>query len=66
MGAHSTIYVSESTAREVLLRQIIKADNSTLENMMNELLYERLYNCSVGRWSEYEDEGDEIVENIFL
>ena len=47
MGAHSTIHITRTTARRALLEKVMAADDETLGNLLDVILYERLYNATV-------------------
>jgi hypothetical protein len=47
MGAHSTIDITRTKARRTLVMAIMEADDTMLEDMMDNYLYEKLYNCNI-------------------
>lgn len=57
MGAHSTIKVTRSKARLVLLQKIALADDKELEDMMDTYLYDQLYNCQIVSDGSENDDG---------
>lgn len=61
MGAHSTINISREKARNVLLSKITVANDKELEDYMDALLYDHLYNCRITD----EDIEDYVLDNLF-
>ncbi len=47
MGAYSTINVTESKARSYLIQKIAAATDYELQKMLDEFLYDQLYDCQV-------------------
>jgi len=60
MGAHSTINITQKTARRVILEKIMNATDVELEEWMDDILYDRLYNCNIVS-DDYEDNQDYLV-----
>lgn len=59
MGANSTIYVSRDKAIQYIIRKLFNLNDEELAEMMDTLLYERLYNVRIG---DYEENDDCILE----
>lgn len=57
MSAFSTIYVTESKAREYLIREIMSADYNKLKEYLDKSLQDRLYNSAIvsDAWIETND-----------
>lgn len=57
MSAFSTIYVTESKAREYLIREIMSADCNKLKEYLGKSLQDRLYNSAIvsDSWTETND-----------
>lgn len=56
MSAYSTIFVTESKAREYLIQEIMRADYSRLKEYLDKSLEDRLYNSViVANMSEIND-----------
>lgn len=64
MGAHSTLYITERTARAALLKKILESSTAEVEDMLSDILYGDLYNCMVSDF-ESREEDDSIVRNLF-
>lgn len=47
MGAHSTVYITRSRAKQELIERINNADDKTLEELMDKFLDHRLLNCLI-------------------
>jgi hypothetical protein len=56
MGAYSTLRVTRSKAIRMLLEHVMGASNEVLGRWMDDILRDRLYNCTVV------DDGDENDE----
>ena len=64
MGAHSTIRISRKRALEVWLEStgIEMPSNEFLEDFMDDLLYDRLYNCTiVSDWDDDQSNEDYLI-----
>lgn len=57
MSAFSTIYITESKAREYLIREIMSADYDKLKEYLDKSLKDRLYNSAIvsDSWVETND-----------
>jgi hypothetical protein len=47
MSAYSTIFITESKAREYLIREIMSADEEKLKEFLDKSLRDRLYNSVI-------------------
>ncbi len=47
MSAYSTLFITESKAREYLIREIISADTEKLKEYLDKSLRDRLYNSVI-------------------
>ncbi len=60
MGAHSTVRITESKARQEILRHVYSCPKEELEAMLDAILDKRLYNCHI-----VPDDYDDNHNNIF-
>jgi hypothetical protein len=60
MSAYSTIFVTESKARDYLIREIISADYEKLKEYLDKSLRDRLYNVAIV------DDGSKINDDELL
>lgn len=60
MSAYSTIFVTESKARDYLIREIISADYEKLKEYLDKSLQDRLYNVVIV------DDGSKINDDELL
>jgi hypothetical protein len=60
MSAYSTIFVTESKARDYLIREIISADYEKLKEYLDKSLRDRLYNVVIV------DDGSKINDDELL
>ena len=61
MSAYSTIYITRSKAKSLLLESIMcSLCDSTLETFMNKLLQDRLYECKIVDDS-YDNNEDNLI-----
>lgn len=60
MSAYSTIFVTESKARDYLIREIISADYEKLKEYLDKSLQDRLYNVAIV------DDGSKINDDELL
>mgnify|MGYP003456962711 CR=1 FL=1 len=56
MSAYSTLYVSRSKARSLLMERIHQLTDDQLENFVNELTEPRLYRVSLSGETEGQDD----------
>jgi hypothetical protein len=47
MSAYTTIRITRSKARMLAVAAVMGADDEVLENIMDDILRERLYNCRI-------------------
>ena len=60
MSAYSTIFVTESKARDYLIREIVSADYEKLKEYLDKSLRDRLYNVVIV------DDGSKINDDELL
>jgi len=60
LSAYSTIFVTESKARDYLIREIISADYEKLKEYLDKSLQDRLYNVAIV------DDGSKINDDELL
>ena len=60
MSAYSTIFVTESKAKDYLIREILSADYEKLKKYLDKSLQDRLYNVSIV------DDGSKINDDELL
>lgn len=56
MGAFTTLRLTRSTAQAMLLGAVIRASDNLLEFMVDAILRDRLYNCSIVADGEENDD----------
>lgn len=60
MSAYSTIFVTESKAKDYLIREILSADYEKLKEYLDKSLQDRLYNVAIV------DDGSKINDDELL
>jgi hypothetical protein len=62
MSALSTLMITRTKARELLFEKVCKASDSELEDMIDVILAEKLYNCRIV--NDNEDNDNYVLGNI--
>lgn len=56
MGAHSTLKITRTKAKQVMMEKLFNVSDSDLEDFINRELDNRLYNCVIVDDSEDNDD----------
>ena len=56
MGVHSTINITRSKAKTKMFEKLLNCSDSELEELMDVLLYDKLYNCIIVNDDEVNDD----------
>ena len=66
MGAYSTLYISRKTATGIIAARLPYMSNQELADVLDSLLYDRLYNCVVNETGDKEDDATAVTTLVDL